>query len=108
MKHLYKHEHGTLPVYLNSMFKKPETKHGHNTRGSTSIYVPPPKHKLLETGIRSAIPLIRNKLPDIVTSKLYTHSLNGFATYLKTYLITQYTDTCTVTNCYVCNKGNCL
>ena len=36
----------------------------------------------------------------MVTEKIGTHSLQGFANYAKTYLLQKYEDTCTILNCY--------
>ncbi len=45
-----------------------------------------------------------NATPAIVVEKIQTHSLRGFTTYAKQFLIQKYTDTCTIQNCYSCNQ----
>ena len=50
------------------------------------------------------LPHIINDTPEIVVEKIYTHSLRGFTTYAKQFLIQKYTDTCEIPNCYSCNQ----
>ena len=50
------------------------------------------------------LPHIINGTPEIVVEKIYTHSLRGFTTYAKQFLIQKYTDTCAIPNCYSCNQ----
>ena len=45
-------------------------------------------------------------ISDIVKDKLATHSLNGFAMYVKLNLLQTYNDACTITNCYICSLQN--
>ena len=42
------------------------------------------------------LPHIMNDNPAIVVDKIYTHSLRGFTTYPKQFLIQKYTDTCVI------------
>ena len=45
-----------------------------------------------------------NATPAIVVEKIQTHSLRGFTTYAKQFLMQKYTDTCAIQNCYSCNQ----
>ena len=41
-------------------------------------------------------------IQDTVTSKVYTHSINGVTNYAKQYFIYGYKKQCTIGNCYIC------
>ena len=41
-----------------------------------------------------------SNVPDLVIDK--THSLKGFSSYAKNYLLQKYNDSCTMLNCYIC------
>ena len=55
--------------------------------------------------IRHIIPKLINEeyLPEIVSSKLLTHSFQGFSTYAKNHLIDSYDPECHIQHCYICN-----
>ena len=40
-------------------------------------------------------------LSETVTSKFYTHSINGVTNYAKQYFISGYKKQCTIGNCYI-------
>ena len=37
-----------------------------------------------------------------ITSKVYTHSINGLTNYAKQYLMAAYKIECTIGHCYIC------
>ena len=104
LKFHFKHMNDLLPQYFYEMFKDEALTHQHHTRNRLATYLQKPNHKLLEKSIRYQIPLIILDLPDIVTDKVTTHSLHGFSTYAKKYLINKYSELCTSENCYTCLK----
>ena len=64
------------------------------------------RHAFENKCLRHNLPLIVNNIPDIVKDKLPTHSLNGFAMYVKLSLLQTYNDAYTITNCYMCRMQN--
>ena len=56
--------------------------------------------------IRHLIPKLINEnyLPEIVLTKLDTHSLKGFTTYTIKYILDNYDAFCHIPNCYICKK----
>ncbi len=40
--------------------------------------------------------------PKAILDKIDTHSLEGFARYIKSYILQSYQEICTVVNCYMC------
>ena len=56
--------------------------------------------------IQHIIPKLINEeyLPEIVSSKLVTHSLDGFSNYAKNHLLQSYDTECHIPDCYICNR----
>ena len=55
--------------------------------------------------IRHRIPdlINENYLPEIVMTKINSHSFKGFSQYAKNHIINNYETDCKIVNCYVCN-----
>ena len=82
------------------MFKREV--HSHDTRNKHKIYTDKVKHALAQKSLRHSLPLLLNNLPEIVKEKLISHSTQGFAKYVKLYLLQSYQVACTMQDCYVC------
>ena len=107
LKFYYKYLHDNLPAYLQNWKLIPnDNVHTHDTRIKNELYTFRAKHEFAKKCLRHNLPLIVNNIPDIVKEKLITHSLNGFAKYVKQNLLQTYNDACTITNCYICNMHN--
>ena len=103
----YKYLHDNLPAYLQNWKLIPnDNVHTHDTRIKNELYIFRAKHEFAKNCLRHNLPFIVNNIPDIVKEKLITHSLNGFAKYVKQNLLQTYNDACTITNCYICNMQN--
>jgi hypothetical protein len=102
-KFMFKLENKTLPVYfMTSMFTRHGQVHGLNTRHATNFVIPYVRHTFARNSLRNRIPKIFNDAPFCIKSKCHTHSYEGFAKYVKKYLIDKYTNICVEHNCYVC------
>ena len=84
--------HQKLPAYLLNWKITPNI-HNHNTRYTTDIYLFRAKHEFAKRCLRYNLPHFINNTPKIVTEKVGTHSLQGFANYAKTYLLKKYEET---------------
>ena len=58
---------------------------------------------LTERCVRHQLVKVINEIPDIVKSKVHTHSYSGFKTYIKHFFLQKYETECNIRNCYVCN-----
>ena len=67
--------------------------HLHDTRTSSKIHTVRTKHEFAKKCMKYNLPHINNDTPAIVVEKIHTHSLRGFTTYAKQFLIQKYTDT---------------
>ena len=96
--------HNKLPIYFDC-FNFSRNYHFHNyfTRLSNHFHVVKVKHTFATKCLRFSLPTLLNCLPSCITDKYFTHSINGFTTYVKNYYLTSYSSQCLVPNCYVCN-----
>jgi len=78
--------------------------HSHNTRNSQRVIQPRLRYQLSNSSILNRLPKIINNTPQIILEKIQTHSLRGYLQYVKNYMLKEYSDTCSITNCYVCQK----
>ena len=84
----YKYRHDNVPVYLLNWNIIPNYNiHSHDTRKATNI--------------QTSMTII-NDTPELVLETIVTHSLRGFAYYLKMYLLQKYQNVCTISDCYIC------
>ena len=105
-KFCYKLEHNMLPVYFqNDIFIRNLNIHYHNTRIANAYHLPRIKHEFAKSSIQYLIPVAYNSCPMSIQQKIFTHSLQGFAQYIKAYLISNYSETCTIATCYVCSTS---
>ena len=106
LKLCFKYIHKNLPAYLLDWeFISNANIHLHNTRTSSKIHTVRTKHEFAKKCLKYNLPhSIINATPAIVVEKIQTHSLRGYTTYAKQFLIKKYTDTCAIQNCYSCNQ----
>ena len=60
---------------------------------------------MTENSVRYALPELINMTDKSIISKIHTHSLQGFSSYLKDNYISQYKSDCTIHHCYVCGHN---
>ena len=105
LKFFYKLTHKDLPEYFNgiSLIQVGDI-HDHITRNRNDFYIQRIYHQFAEKSIRHSIFHTINDAPELIRSKVNTHSFQGFSNYTKTFFVRQYSDQCQITNCYVCKK----
>ena len=103
LKFYYKYRHQNLPVYLLNWQITPNTYiHNYNTRRKTELHTYRTKHEFAKKFLKYNLPHVINNIPDLVIDKIVTHSLKGFSSYAKNYMLQKYNDTCSFLNCYIC------
>ena len=103
IKFYYKLVNKQQPQYFNSFTHETNSDiHTHNTRRRNELHIPKTKHDFAKNEFTIQILQTVNELPDIVTSKVYTHSINGLTNYARQYLIAAYKIECTIGNSYTC------
>ena len=104
-KFIYKLLHDNLPHYFNSITVTHNRDiHQYNTRQRNNVLVPNIQHEFARKCKRNQIYVFLNNSPKTIVDKINTHSLKGFSTYIKKYLIDGYKLLCTVYNFYTCNR----
>jgi hypothetical protein len=105
LKFYHKFLNNKQPYYLQNLpLTINNTIHNHNTRHSQSIHMVRVSHAFAKNSIRWDIPVTVNALPALIKDKLTTHSLNGFALYTKKFILSNYSNSCNIRNCYICIK----
>ena len=80
-----------LPIYFNCFnFSRNYHFNKYFTRLSNHFHVANVKHTFATKCLRLSLPTLLKCLPSCITDKYFTHSINGFATYVKNYYLTSY------------------
>ena len=91
LKFYFKYIHKNLPAYLLDWeFISNVNIHFHDARTSSKIHTVRAKHEFAKKCLKYNLSHIINDTPAIVVEKIHTHSLRGFATYAKQFLIVLY------------------
>ena len=106
LKFYYKYCSQTLPAYFLNMFKRNTDIHTHDTRQLQSLH--PAKRRTAAAGncIRFYLPETIKSTPEIILSKIRTHSYAGFSQYIKRHMVNKYDAVCHIVNCYICQSHN--
>ena len=105
LKFVYKFKKCQLPKYFPSLQCVPRSSiHYHHTRSASSIDTIYTRTHMASKCIRSQLPLLLNNTPDIILSKINTHSIQGFSFFIKWYYLSQYMTQCQERECFVCNN----
>ena len=106
LKFHYKLLHKTVPHYFDTNMTLTQHSHVHSypTRNNKKLRAPKIHHEFARKCIRYSIIQTVNDCPICITEKIYTHSLHGFASYVKYYMLKQYETSCDIENCYTCQK----
>ena len=91
-----------VPQYISKCFQDQD--HGYNTRYN-GLNIPRVRTETASKRIKCFLPKLLNSLPNIITNKIYTHSLKGCVNYYKNYTIKSYPSQCTKDNCYICGNN---
>ena len=75
--------------------------HEHNTRQRNYI-THRVRHEYANLCVRNSLPYLLNNTDQIILNKTTSHSLHGFAIYIKNSILNTYKDECNIDNCYIC------
>ena len=105
MKFYYKYKHKEVPDYLASFALHTQgSTHDYNTRQRDDIRTNRTRINLTEKCLRNYLPKTINSIPNHILNRIDTHSIEGFASAVKHYLISKYSIECQDENCYVCQR----
>ena len=79
--------------------------HNYDTRNRDQIHIDRTRTRYADKRVRIYLPTVLNLTPTPLLEKIATHSLQGFALNLKKYFIHQYSDICSIPNCYICRHN---
>ena len=104
LKLYYKLKHNVLPPLFNDML--PRISIGSTRYGlrCSSFQLPMVRHDFAKRGLQYNIVKIINTTHNDILDKIHTHSLYGYAYYIKHNFLQNYINECTIQNCYVCDS----
>ena len=105
LKFFYKFQNNNLPTSFHGIFSSELPSHTYNTRQRNTPRYQTPKTVLAKSTIRFKIPELIKQIPSCILEKISTHSLQGFSQYTKKYFLNQYSESCILPNCYICNRS---
>ena len=100
----YKYKNNILPFYVSHMFSDYSVPHSYPLRSTYVLNAPGSNTPSGEKCIRHYLLSVVNKLKPDILDKVSTHSLQGYAFYIKRITITEYKMECVKRNCYFCNN----
>ena len=105
MKFYYKYKHKEVPDYFASFTLHTQgSTHDYNTRQRGDIRTNKTRINLTEKCLQNYLPKTINSTPNHILTRIDTHSIEGFASAVKHYLISKYFIECQDENCYVCQR----
>ena len=106
LKFYYKYSNMLLPEYFyNFNITTQGAHHTHNTRQREQARAERTRANYLDYRLRIFLPSAINSLPQHLLQKKSTHSIQGFSSGIKTFLLNKYNMNCSVVNCYVCHRS---
>jgi len=103
-KFYFKFKNGKATYYFNNISLEPTKEiHSYDTRRKDDISIRFTKRKQTEDCIEIKVAKLINSTERNILEKIKTHSIHGFANYIKNRIIQSYNSTCDVHNCYICN-----
>ena len=76
--------------------------HNHATRNNSFILRNVTRLHVLRRCLRKHVSVVLSNTCDNIINKINKHSCEGFAAYVKKYIISSYSTECSNKNCYVC------
>jgi hypothetical protein len=105
LKFYFKYINAKLPAYfLQYNIAHIYQSHDHHTRNCRKFTVSTTRLDITKRCIRYNIPSVLNSFPDLVISKVTSHSYHGFVHYARNHIINCYQTDCLINDCYICNR----
>ena len=105
LKFYYRYLHDNSPAYFFSFQITTQGSHHHyNTRHSDQIHVERTRTLYADERVRIYLRTLVNSIPIPLLQKIATHSLQGFSSNITKYFIHEYSDICSIANCYICHR----
>ena len=102
LKFFFRLQNGLLPHYFQQNFISHNfSRHEYPTRTSQLLSVPRFRHEFFRQNLRYTITQTVNTTPNIVIEKTSSHSLHGYSTYAKNWILTTSSEVCVLNNCYI-------
>ena len=93
LKFYYKYQHRKLPNYFyNFNLTTQGSRHSYDTRSGEQIRTDRTRAEFCDNRIRIFLPKVINSTPANLLQKIGTHSLQGFSSNIKRYILDEFTE----------------
>ena len=79
--------------------------HCYKTRQSDQIRTNRTSTHFANNRLKIYLPPLINSVPTILLQKIAIHSIHGFSSSIKRYYIGNYSNKCSIPNCYICQRA---
>ena len=104
LKFYYKYRKAILPKYLIYMFTENRDAHNHNTRQTSHLHHCVTRTVSARNCVRISLPVLIDKTPNDVLQRVWTHTIDGFASLAKLLALQKYENVCPIRHCYICRR----
>ena len=106
LKFYYKYLRGTFPSYFYSFnITTQGENHSYNTHQSDQNRTNRTRTRFADNRLKIYLPPLINSVPTTLLKNITTHSIHGFSSSIKRYYIGNYSNTCSIPNCYICQRA---
>ena len=103
LKLYYKYQNKTLPIYISNMFAEFTCTHSYKLRKKSILDNEGSNKPSGDKCIRHHLPVVINNAKPDILDKISTHTIQGFAFYIKRITINNYRLECVDRDCFICN-----
>lgn len=100
----FKSHLGVLKPYFSNAWTTNSLLHNYDTRNATDAHQHNTTMKIQTQSLNYKVTSSWNSLPSILKNKNYS-CIHSFTKQLKIHFISQYSDHCPLTDCYICNRS---
>ena len=105
LKWYFKFQNKQLPLFFNNFtILRHSESHPYNTRNN--FVIPHNITRLVSSRycLRNHVSVVLNTFGQDILDKVHTHSYTGFSNYIKFQILSSYSPTCAIQNCYICRN----
>ena len=103
LRFYFKHQHEKLPFYFYNFNLTTQGSH-HSYDTIEQIRTDKTRAEFCDNRRRIFLPKVMNSNPANLIQKIATHSLQGCSSNIRIYILDEYTEICSMANCYFCQR----
>ena len=105
LRFYYNHENNQLPIYFRDFIVTNTMNHNYNTRHRDIMRIQATNRTSSEKILRCQLPKRLNEIPNSIRETVTSYSLLTIKNKFKLYALSNYKLTCSIRDCYVCERS---